>query len=117
MKYFCYVTGCSDSFVTYKEKVQDSGSEHLYIFSFYEYSPPKILCYYIKNWSTKQISCKILIYFAICMKYFCYVTGCNGSLVTYKKHLLRTTRLIFFEKPNQNVTRKKNRIQYSGSKH
>ena len=49
MKYFCYVTGCSDSFVTYKEKVQDSGSEHLYIFSFYEYSPPKILCYYIKN--------------------------------------------------------------------
>ena len=91
MKYFCYVTGCSDSFVTYKEKVQDSGSEHLYIFSFYEYSPPKILCYYIKNWSTKQISCKILSYFAICMK--------------------NQTKLPYF------VTRKKNRIQYSGSKH
>ena len=61
MKYFCYVTGCSDSLVTYKEKVQDSGLGHLYIFSFYEYSLPKILCYYIKTDPPNKFRVKFLV--------------------------------------------------------
>ena len=48
------------------------------------------------------------------MKYFCYVAGCNGSLLRHKKLSIRTARLIFFEKSKQiGILRYKEKIEFN----